>query len=288
MYFACRIEIEWGAVATITSTQRFQIELGSGALYYGTVSSPSAGHLEVKTDTGPVALEMTNVVRITPMERTFLERTTGAVDFGFDLVSPPNPTTSWELEAEVKNRTKHWITEATLDSLLERAQGTVIQTRNFLDFDTKRLLGHRWFAYVPFQYEQDKFLSLSVRITPGLGVGRTVVQAEQTNLSLCGGFNYNGERFSHPYSTNNSAEAFGGLKWGWFPAGKRADLQTKATTFISLERPRVRLYFDSELREYVIRRLFWGLEVFESFDSDPGGNREQSDFGAAITLGWRF
>ena len=285
-----RVEIRWGEVATITSEQRFVFDLRSGKRYYGTVGSSSAGHLELSTDSGPITVDKEDVVRISPIAAGFRQRTTGSVGFGFSLTSPPDVTSNYELNGQLANRTRNYETTVSIDSLFDRNQGSTVQSRNFGDLNVKRLLPQRWFALGLFQVEQDKFLSVDIRFAPGLGLGRTLVQNGQTKLAVYGGFNYNGERFSNPSTTNNSAEAFPGIEWDWFPAGQSAnmDLETTATTFISLQRARVRLELDSELRDYVFRRFFWGLEVFESYDSDPGGTRNHSDFGAEINVGWRF
>jgi hypothetical protein len=78
-------------------------------------------------------------------------------------------------------------------------------------------------------------------------------------------------------------------RWaGW--NGSRAvipvDLDTRAETFISLQRPRVGLEVDGQLKDYVFRSSFWSLTVFEGLDSNPGGNRDHSDFGTEIMVGW--
>src|ERR1700727_3549520 len=59
------IEVPWKTVATITSKQRFEVELKSGQRFYGTITTPTAGHIEVKGTAGPSALDMKEVIRIT-------------------------------------------------------------------------------------------------------------------------------------------------------------------------------------------------------------------------------
>lgn len=283
-----RVEIEWPNVDKVTSEQRFQVELASGQRYFGTLSTLTAKQLQVQTDTGPTKVEMKDVRRIFPISAGFLGQTTGSLAFGFGLSSPPDVTTSYILDGGLTHRGDTWLTKATLDSLLDRNNGTVVQTRNFLDLDTQRLLPERWFALGTFQLQNDKFLSLNVRLVAGGGLGRTVVHAAQTNLQLFGGLDYNGERYADPFTRNNSPEALAGINWDWFPAGIRADLDTTARTYVSLNQSRVRLEVNSELKDYVFRKFFWSLDVFESFDSNPGGNRKQSDFGTDMTVGWEF
>jgi hyperosmotically inducible periplasmic protein len=51
---------------------------------------------------------------------------------------------------------------------------------------------------------------------------------------------------------------------------------------------RVRLEVDSELRDFVFRKLFWGLEVFESYDSDPGFSEQSTISSAALRFRTTF
>jgi Protein of unknown function, DUF481 len=285
---AGRVQIRWKEVSKITTNKRFLVETSTGARYYGSIKSPTPGHLEVDTDKGPVTLDNKVVVRLLPTTTPFPQSVRGDVAFGFSLSAPPQVTTSYELESNVNHRTRNYETFADFESLLERSSGTNLQTRNFFNIDPRRLLTEHWFAMALLQVQQDHFLTLDHRVVLGGGGGRTLIANQQTRFSLFGGFNYNGEGYSSPSTSDNTGEAFVGVRWDFFPQSTTVDLDTRAETFISLQRARARLEVDSELRDYVFRRLFWGLEVFESFDSDPGGTRNQSDFGATINLGWRF
>ena len=282
------IEVPWKTVATITSTQRFEVELKSGQRFYGPITSPTASHIEVKDTAGSTALEMKDVIRITPIVNGFQARTSGSLELGFSLVNPPDVTTSYTLDGEAGYRGHAFTADATLDSLSSRSNGEITETRNFFELDARKLLAHRWFARGLLEAQNDKALNLDFRVVAGGGFGRTIVQSPENTFAAFGGLDYNGERYADPHSTDHSAEVSAGLDWKWYP-NRSGELETTGETFISLQRPRVRLEFSSELKEYVFRKLFWGLRVFESFDSNPPGNtHENSNFGTEITLGWRF
>ncbi len=95
------IDIPWNNVATITSTQRFEIELASGRRYYGPIKA-AAGHLDVQGAPTPITLEMKDVIRITPVVHGARARTTGSLEAGFSLVNPPDVTTSYTLDGEAR------------------------------------------------------------------------------------------------------------------------------------------------------------------------------------------
>jgi hypothetical protein len=281
------IDIPWNNVATITSTQRFEIELASGRRYYGPIKA-AAGHLDVEGSPAPITLEMKDVIRITPVVHGARARTTGSLEAGFSLVNPPDVTTSYTLDGELAYRGEGFTAEADLDSLSSRNQGDLTESRNFFQFDARKLLASRWFTRGLLEMQNDKDLNLDFRFLVGGGIGRTLAQSHESIFAAFGGLDYNHERYSAPQSINNSAEVSAGLDWDWFPAHS-TEVVTKGETFISLQRPRARLEFSSQLTEFVFRKLFWGLKVFESFDSNPPGDtHENSNFGTDITLGWRF
>lgn len=76
-----------------------------------------------------------------------------------------------------------------------------------------------------------------------------------------------------------------GLEWDWFELGGRTDLTTNARTYFSLDRSRVRVTLDSSLRRFIVRPVFWSLNLYESYDSDPLADLEKSDFGVTVTIG---
>lgn len=125
--------------------------------------------------------------------------------------------------------------------------------RQLLNIDARRFRARRLFTMGLFRAQEDKLLSLDRRIVSGGAVGNPVVRSEQMTLahrSITGG-KYVSD------STNRSTEALGGVKWDWFPA----DLDMRAETLTSLQRPRVRLEVDSQLKDYVFRRFFSGYRV---------------------------
>ena len=115
-----------------------------------------------------------------------------------------------------------------------------------------------------------------------------MVQSNRMILSVEGGLDYDGESYGGEDSTDHSAELFAGVDWDYFSPTWATDATVAATTFISLERQRVRLDVDAKLRRDIFWSMYWSVNVFDAFDSDPPGDRARSNLGLSFTLGWTF
>jgi hypothetical protein len=282
------ISIAWRDVVTLTSSENLDVELSSGARFSGTLSSPSPGHLVVQTSSGPSpSIDMTEVIRFTPVAANFHARTNGSIDFGLNLATADSAA-SYTLDFDAANRTRSYETVVDFDAWLQRREDTDTLTRNDLQIDVRRLLPRRWYAVAKVGYQNDDELDLDWRVLAGGGVGRRLVQSNQMLLSVEGGLDYAGESYDSEDSTDHSAELFGGIDWDYFSPTWATETTTAATTYISLQRQRVRLELDAQLRRDIFWDLYWALNVFGSFDSDPPGDRDGNSLGLSFTVGWSF
>ncbi len=231
-------------------------------------------------------LELSDVVRMIPIEADFRARMTGSIDFGFSYLLAGN-TQTYTLGAAGVHRSRNYLSRGSISSWLSARDEAERQTRNDLALDTRRLLARRWHAAALFEVEQSKRLELDVRLLAGGGVGRTVVQSNLTALTVQGGLDYAQERYAGAESTDHAAEAVAGAEWDWFPDGA-TDARVEASTYVSLARKRTRFELDAQVRRDLFGSIYWAVNLFENFDSDPPGGRERSDFGLSFALGWGF
>jgi hypothetical protein len=282
------ISIAWHQVVALTTQQALEVELASGARYTGTIASPSAGQLVVQTASGnSPAIDSSQVVRIISIGAAFRARTTGAIDFGAN-VTKADGARSYTLDAEASNRTRSYETGVSFESWLQRRDDEDTLTRNDLSLDVRRYFGQRWYALGTFGLQEDDELELEHRIVAGGGVGRMLVQSNAMLLSVEGGLDYDGERYDSRDSTEHSAEILAGVDWDYFAPNWATDILIAAVTYVSLERQRARLELDAQMRRDIFRNLYWSMNVFESFDSDPPGDRERSNVGLSLSVGWSF
>jgi hypothetical protein len=282
------ISIDWAKVVTLSSNQNLDVELESGVRYTGTIASPAPGQLVVQTASGPTPpIDLKEIVRIIPIDAFFRGRTTGSIGFGATFTKADGAR-AYTLDANASNRTRSYETLVSVHSWLQRRSDEDTLTRNNLGADVRRYFARRWYAMGTFGFQEDDGLDLDWRVIAGGGVGRRLVQSNAMLLSVQGGLDYNSESYGSEDSAAHSAELFAGVDWDYFSPAWATEALVVATTYISLERQRARLQLDAQMRRDIFWSMYWSVNVFESFDSDPPGDRERSNLGLSFALGWAF
>lgn len=282
------LEIDWGNVAMLESAQQLEIETASGERFLGTITAPASFMLEIATDVGMKTIPMPDVVRITPIEARFRERTTGSLDLGLDFLSASDEL-DWTLNAEARNREAGSLTTVSLSSLVRRHDGRTTQQRNDLQIGSRLFLDNRWFVLGLFEIEEDLELDLDLRALLGAAMGRTLTQSNRAVFALYGGLDLVHEEFLGTSSLDEDRiEALGAVEWDWFDLGADLTLSIEATTYVALDDGRVRFELDGSLRRDIASNMYLSLNVFESYNDDPPEGLEKSDFGLSLTIGRVF
>ena len=281
------VDIEWRNVERLTSDQRMDVELSSGERLLGTIAAPAPGRLELVTDAGTRTLDMLQVVRIHPIGPTASARTRGSVDFGFNFLGA-NEEVDLTLHAEAVNRTRNYLTQVSIDSLLRQLNDETAQRRNRLDINSRRVLRDRWFVLGELIVEENRQLGLDSRVLLAAAAGRTLLQTNRSIVSLYGGLAYDMERYDGVPGTEREPEALGAVEWGWFENGGNTELASRATVFVNLDRSRERAQVDIQLRRHFAGSFYWSVLLYESYDSDQPAGLENDDQGISITIGRSF
>lgn len=280
------LSIDWSEVVMLTSTQNIEVELANGQRFLGTLDSPSPGRLVVTTASGPTPpLDMKEIVRLTSVAEGFMGRISGSVDFGLSYTQASDAQ-NYALNGSAAYVGASYEADVTGVSLLSKLEDETV-TRNDLKVDVRRRLPDRWYALGLGEVQQDDELDLNLRLLLGGGVGRVLRQSNQARLAVEGGLDYDVEWYESQDGSDQSLEAFGGVDWDWF-GNSATTILTRAVAFVSLERERLRLELDADVRRDVVGELYTSFNVFESFDSDPPGDRPRNNLGVAIALGWTF
>jgi hypothetical protein len=288
--WAGTISIVWSEVVRLTSTQTLEIELTTGERFTGSISSPADRQLVVETPTGPTKpIAMKDIVRIIRIEGGFRARTTGSIDFGLTYTNAENARTyTLNGNAEHMSPSHRYETRVVAKSWLTARDDAERLTRNEYSADVRRLFTNRWFALGKALFQQDEPQELDFRFVGMGGLGRMLVQTNRSLLDVRGGLDYDAENYQNRDSTDHSAEVFGGLDWTWFEPGSSTQAGVATTGYVSLTRSRFRFELDGNIHRDVFWDIYWALNIYERYDSDPPGERPRTDFGLSFSLGWAF
>lgn len=282
--------IEWDEIKSITSPQRFEVEVSSGARFVGSIPETSeTGTIAVASAETTLDLEQPLVVYITQLDEGFWDRLDATVDLGFS-VTRANRAQQFTLGSEVSYRTLNYLGRATFESLLTDREDSESSTRNDLSINLQRFFPNRWFAAALTQFTRNKELGLDLRSLMGAAAGRELVQTNRTKFSVFGGAGFTRERFIAD-TARHSAEAVLGLRHELFTWGqKETDITTTVIAFPSLsDLGRLRVEFNTRIRWEIFKDFFWSASAFDSFDSQPPAEDvERNDFGISSSFGWKF
>lgn len=285
------IGIEWENVAYLSSTQNIQVETANGSRFLGSLSrAQKKNSLIVETSAGPVVLESSQVVLMTPIEDKGIGRLDGDITAGYNFAKASD-VRQLHLGLDVNYRTETRIVSLRVDAVTTDSQDNDISQRQSLDLEYTRLLPNHWLAGGVITLDRNDELGLDLRTSVGGGAGRILRQSNQTSLVLQGGLLLSRENISAGGPNKETVEAFGTLLWDWFRYdAPELDLSTSLQLIPNLtDTGRIRGEFDIKLKWEMVEDLFWQLSIYDSFDSDPVlQGAEKNDYGIITSLGWDF
>jgi hypothetical protein len=285
------ISIEWDDVASLTSDQNIQVETDAGDRYLGQLVDPSKERqVVVKGVSGQATLDAAHIVFMTPIEEKGIDRFDGDITAGFNFAKASEVSQA-QLGLELEARTETRIFELDVASITSDSEDNESSQRHSLDLSYIRLRPERWFTGAVVRLERNDELGLDLRTSMGAGGGRYLMQTNSSILSLVGGLQLSRENVSAALEDEDTLEAFATLSWDWFRYDTpELDFSTNLQVIPNLtDTGRVRAEFDISLKWEMIEDLFWELEFYDSFDSDPVvQGAEENDYGVVTSLGWEF
>jgi hypothetical protein len=242
--------------------------------------------MEVGREGNTVTLEQLAVVKMAPLEDSFLERLDFSTDLGFSFTQA-NQAAQWNLNANASYRSRQYLLTGAFSSLFTGQEGADSTVRNELRLQTNRFFGRRWFGAALANLLQSEELRLELRSLLGGGIGRYLVQNNRLILAVLGGAAYSRERFKGSEPGRNNAEAVAGLQVEVFTFEEHETDFT--TTFIALPNlsttGRIRLELNSKFRRELFGDFTWNVQLFDSYDSDPPSEgAKRNDFGVSTVF----
>lgn len=266
------------------------VVLKNGDRITGEIKGLQRGELRIKSDymAEAVRLDWSKVASL-ESKSTFMIWLVDGKLFGMSFTSG-NDQYQTQLTASTTYRTGAHSFTASVDSAFSGQTEGTSTTRNQFTFDYRRQLNERWYVGGLVELLRSDQQSLRLRTTAGGLIGRNLKQTERTRLSVFGGLVGAREHYTallgKPQTTN--ADGLVGVDFFTFRFSK-TDIRSRVSVFPSLTTPgRMRLQTTSDLRIKIVKDLWWGFHLYESFDSKPPVAADKNDLGVSTTVGWKF
>ena len=289
-YMVDAVRLDWSKVARLESKDSYLISMANGYQFTEQFKLEDSG-----TDnfyigpSGVVKVSQMSVVRILPIENDFWQQIEGSINFGLSFTSGNDQYDAF-LSGNASYRRGASELSASFDtSFSGQPQGTK-QARKQLTFGYRRQFAPRWFAGGLVDLLQSDQQQLDLRLTGGGLIGRNLLVSERTRFSVLGGLAVNREKYSvapaQDWKTN--IDAFTGVDFTTFRFSS-TNITTGLVVFPSLSTPgRLRTQLKSDLNIKIAKDFWWGVHVYENFDSKPPIRADKNDLSISTTIGWKF
>ncbi len=285
------IDIHWNKVAYVSSDQRIQVELASGVRYFGPVKlDDDEFKVLVDTSNGLVELENHQVVTMSPIDQSGFRDIDVDVSAGYNFTKASD-VQQFNFAINGDYRTRERIVSASLSSQFSDSDSNDRSQRNTLSLNYTRLRANRWLNDGSLRFEQNDELDLDLRTSLGTGVGRIIRQSDRALFVLSAGLQVTREDFTDEPDAVGSLESYfrGNLDIYRYDSPE-LDWSVNLEVIPSLtESDRVRAEFDTKLKWEIIGDLFWQLEFYTSYDSQPQSTTGSSaDYGVITSVSYDF
>jgi hypothetical protein len=289
---AGRLSIEWDKVARLISSNQFQLEDFAGLRYLGRLGVPGWDGVVVVIAGGVDTLQIGNVVAISPISTSFLQRVKSYLDVGFTLAKA-NQATTLSLSGAVEYRNETIGSQFKFDSYAQGQESIPTTSRNSARQSVNWYLPHHWSALGVAQVEQNDELDLDYRVTGGGGMERTLAHTNRMELALGGGAVVTHEEYSSELGSSGATNLEGlvALNWSAFRFDSpKLDFSMSYATFPSFsDWGRVRGQGDLRLKYELFKDFHAGVLFTETFDSHPPHESvSKHDYVTTLTIGWSY
>lgn len=289
------VKIDWDDIASVTSSQFFEVQLSSGAEFFGSLAAADTAFLVIVGVSQTDTVAFGEVVSIKPFDAGFFARTNGFVDLGTNIARA-NSLKSFFLNGQFTYRGPKWGFNVGGDFYRQRQESTDTAgvtteqstSRSSASLRGDRFIGPRWGVSASALVEQNDELDLDSRFLGALAGQFQLIRNQGIELIVVAGGTINDEQFvGVPRSTSGEILLGGGFDM--FDVGD-LNVFTSLTTYTNpTDGGRIRLTFDGRVTWKFISDFNLGFTIIERYDSrPPSPGAAKRDFQYSLTFGWSW
>ena len=284
------LSVEIEKIKTLYSSKYFEIRISNGDRFFGhLLKSDVLSTVNVVTVTDTLPKRLWDIVLITPIKRTFIQKLDGSFDLGLSYTKASD-VFQYSLNTQVTHRTNYYATRFELESILTD-DGTKVSRNNNIGLNVTHFLSGKWFTRVSAQGQQNTELDLKYRFQAGYGVGYDIARTNSVRLYALGGLVANQEKTIELQAKTENLEALFSTQVKWFRyRHPKIDVTNGINLYPSLTSfGRIRFEYNLSSKFEIIKDLYLNLQFYDYFDNQPSdGGKAKSDYGIITSLGFTF
>ncbi len=282
-------QIEWSEVGRIESRQPFVIDTSSGRRVSGPIQADpeNSGRVLIKTRTGQVAVELSEIVWAHPFNQDFWSRLSSSVDLGAS-VSKAAGSRQANLGSTVGYVEERYQLRGSFD-WNRNIVGESSSNRWEANGQSVRLIRQKWFWAGAADFLQSDELQLQLRTTVAPGIGRFLKRTNRMHWYIAGGGQWTNERSQDPsLPRKDSGEGWAQTELNLFDMGDLSLLTRFKVSPSFTDAGRIRLDFRSDVKYDFPKDLYVRFGLSDNFDSRPQGDAPKNDYVFSVGVGWEF
>jgi hypothetical protein len=284
------IYIEWSDIQEIISRTGQAVELTNGQRFYGPLAKPGDQEMMlVNTEQGTVGLSTADVISMYPVEAGFWDRLDISASLGFSW-DKGSSVGKYNVGMDAEFRDPRFITQVSFSSEVTSQEGRDDTSRAFFDANHLVFRQQKRYHAIFGNVESNDELGIDLRVLVGVGYGAMPIRSQRNRFAIGAGLAINHELPVGEASETN-LEAVGGISYNYFKySSPERSFDSKLQVFPSLtDAGRWRAAFVTDFSLELIADLFWKLDFYASYDSDPiSVEGASSDYGINSSLGYKF
>ncbi len=287
------IQIKWDRIYQVKSDKYFEIGLGRGVMYYGSLDLTEDNkkyRLLIITEEEELEIDMNRIVEITPIKNKFWAKMDGNIDMGLSYTKG-SEVKQWNSSFRLDYRPENSITTISANSIFTEQPERDATTKQDINFSYKYLMKNN-LAYTGFTgMQQNSELGIQLRSSLGIGLSKNWFRSNMQRFITTLGVIVNREQGADDSPATTNYEGAVRMEYRVF---RYRDPEIDITSFIDFYpsftiKDRYRTDLDIKVKFEVFNDFYIGFTYYFNLDTKPPESAlSKSDWGINSSIGYSF
>ncbi|MCK5210939.1 MAG: DUF481 domain-containing protein [Cyclobacteriaceae bacterium] len=287
------IQIKWDRIYQIKSDKYFEIGLGRGVMYYGSLDVTEDDEkykIMVITEEEELEIDMNRIVEITPIKNKFWGKIDGNIDIGYSYTKGSD-VKQWNSSFRLDYRPANAITTISANSIFTEQPERDATTKQDISLSYKYLMKNN-LAYTGFTaMQQNSELGIRLRSSLGVGLSKNWFRSNMQRFITTLGVIVNRENSSDDTQGSTNFEGLVRMEYRVF---RYRDPEVDVTSYIDFYpsftiKDRYRTDLDIKVKFEVFNDFYIGFTFYHNLDTKPPESAaSKSDWGINSSIGYSF
>lgn len=287
------IQIKWDHIYKIKSDKYFEIGMGKGVKYFGSLdvtSDDDKFKVLIVMEEEEVVVDMNRIVEITPIKSRFWAKLDGNLDLGFSYTKG-SEVKQWNSSFRLDYRPSKSLTTISANSIFTEQPERDATSKQDLGLSYKRFIGNN-LAYTGFGgLQQNSELGINLRTSLGFGISKNWLRSNIQRVITTAGVIVNQEQGNENEGKNVNFE---GLIRAEYRVFRYRDPEIDITAYFDFYpsfnvKDRYRTDLDVKFKFEIFNDFYIGFSFYHNLDTKPPESAaSKSDWGVTTSLGYKF